>query len=313
MAKPSIAVVMGGRSAEREISLQTGGGVLRALQFLGYDAWSLDYSDSFVDVLQHRRPDAVFNALHGGAGEDGTVAALLEWLEIPYQGSGVRASAIAMDKWTSKALMFVEQIPVARGLRLTYGEASQFDIARNFGLPCVVKPVAEGSAVGVSVVRTPEEWQAALRAAAPERGSDAALLIEEYIAGREFTVAVLGDEALPVVEITPHDGFYTYFAKYTAGASTHTVPARLPADVAEQMQLYGRRLHTALGCRDYSRSDMLLDSSGRIAVLECNTLPGLTPLSLFPDAARAAGIQYENLVQRLILCALARSRGSVTS
>ena len=307
MASPSIAVVMGGRSAEREISLQTGEGVLRALRALGYDAWSLDYNDSFVDALQHRRPAAVFNALHGGAGEDGTVAALLDWLEIPYQGSGVRASAVAMDKWLSKALMFVERIPVARGVRLPLAAARQYDVAREFGLPCVVKPVAEGSAVGVTIVRKPEEWLLALRTAAGGRSEDhAALLVEEYIAGREFTVAVLGNEALPIVEITPHDGFYSYSAKYTTGGSTHTVPAHLAHDVARQMRDYAVRLHDALGCRDYSRIDLLMDGAGRIAVLECNTLPGLTPLSLFPDAARAAGIQYESLIQRLILCALAR-------
>jgi len=303
---------MGGTSAERDISLQTGEGVLRALQARGYDAWSLDYNDSFVDVLQHRRPAAVFNALHGGAGEDGTVAALLEWLGIPYQGSGVHASAVAMDKWMSKAIMFVEQIPVARGVRLSQAAARRYEVAVAFGLPCVVKPVAEGSAVGVSIVRDPGEWQAAVAAAAGGGGDDAAILVEEYIAGREFTVAILENQALPLVEITPHDGFYTYFAKYTAGGSTHTVPAKLDVQVAERMRQHALRLHAALGCRDYSRVDILLDTSGRMAVLECNTLPGLTPLSLFPDAARAAGIQYETLVERLIVCALARSRSRVT-
>lgn len=307
MAKPSIAVIMGGQSAEREISLQTGEGVLGALRSLGYDAWPLDYDESFVDVLQHRRPGAAFNALHGGAGEDGTVAALLEWMSIPYQGSAVRASAVAMDKWMSKALMFVEQIPVPKGVRLSYDTARSFDVARNFGLPCVVKPVAEGSAVGVSIVRAPGEWLSAVERAAPGPGPHAPVLVEEYMAGREFTVAVLEHEALPLVEITPHDSFYTYFAKYAAGGSTHTVPAHVEPALAERMRGLGVRLHDALGCRDYSRVDIMLDETGRLAVLECNTLPGLTPLSLFPDAARAAGIPYETLVERLILCALARS------
>lgn len=300
---------MGGRSAEREISLQTGEGVMGALRALGYDAWSLDYNEAFVDALQHRRPAAVFNALHGGAGEDGTVAALLDWLGLPYQGSGVRASAVAMDKWLSKALMFVERIPVARGVRLTAAQAERFDVAKEFGLPCVVKPVAEGSAIGVGIVRSATEWQAVVDEAAGAR-TDTAVLVEEYIDGREFTVAVLADEALPLVEIQPHDNFYSYRAKYTSGGSTHLVPADVPAALGDQMKDYALRLHRALGCRDYSRVDMLLDPSGRIAVLECNTLPGLTPLSLFPDAARAAGIPYEALIERLVLCALARSPGS---
>lgn len=305
MASPSIAVVMGGHSAERVISLQTGAGVLRALRALGYDAWSLDYNDSFIDALQHRRPAAVFNALHGGAGEDGTVAALLDWLGIAYQGSGVRACAVAMDKWLSKALMFVEQIPVARGIRLGQRDALHFDVVANFGLPCVVKPVSEGSAVGVSIVRKPEEWRPAVEAARGNQG-DTVLLVEEYVAGREFTVAILGDEALPIVEITPHDAFYSYTAKYTQGGSTHIVPAQVAPEVARRMGEYALRLHRALDCRDYSRIDMLMDGQGRIVVLECNTLPGLTPVSLFPDAARAANIAYESLVQRLIVCALAR-------
>jgi D-alanine-D-alanine ligase len=305
--RPEIAVVMGGQSAEREISLQTGEGVLRALLVLGYPASPVDFGPQFVDVLRSRQPAAVFNALHGGAGEDGTVQALLDWLGVGYQGSGVQASAVAMDKWLTKALLQAEGILAPRGIRLSQSEAATFAIAEKFALPCVVKPKAQGSAVGVSIVRETSAWAAAVRAASI---GSAELLVEEYIEGREFTVAIFGDEALPVVEITPHDLFYTYEAKYRPGGSTHTVPARVDASVAQRMQRDALTLHRALGCRDYSRVDFLMDRSGRSLVLECNTLPGLTPLSLFPDAAKAAGITYENVVERLVQYAMLRSRSA---
>jgi D-alanine-D-alanine ligase len=303
--KPAIAVLMGGSSPESEISLQSGLCVMQALKTLDYPATRIDHGEGFVDELRRVRPAAVFNALHGGDGEDGTVQAVLEWLRIPYQGSGVRASAVAMDKWISKALLRAEGLPAPRGLRMTPADARSFSVATAFGLPCVVKPRAEGSAVGVSIVREEREWADAVRDATIGAGE---ILIEEYIAGREFTVAILGDQALPIVEITPHDRFYSYVAKYTPGGSTHTVPARLDADVAAQMERAALAMHRALGARDYSRVDVMLADSGSMAILECNTLPGLTPLSLFPDAARAAGISYEALVDRLLLCALSRSR-----
>ncbi len=304
MTKPTVAVLMGGKSAEREISLETGAGVLRALQSLGYPAKQFDYNDSLVDELRRAKPAVVFNALHGGAGEDGTVQALLDWLGIGYQGSGVRACAVAMDKWQTKALLVAEMLPCPRGMRIRAAGAASFPVAERFGLPCVVKPNAEGSAVGVGLVRAPSEWAGAVEQASV--GADE-ILIEEYIEGREFTVAILGEEALPLVEITPHDAFYTYRAKYTVGGSTHTVPATLEPAVAQSMQRDAQVLHNALGARDYSRVDIMLAASGKYAILECNTLPGLTPLSLFPDAARAAGISYETLIERLLLCALSRS------
>jgi D-alanine-D-alanine ligase len=305
VAKPAVAVLMGGHSAESEISLLTGAGVMQALTSLGYSPTRIDHDEGFVDALCRLQPDVVFNALHGGDGENGTVQAILDWLRIPYQGTGVRASAVAMDKWLTKALVLAEGLPAPRGIYLTAAQAASFAIAPRFGLPCVVKPRAEGSAVGVSIVRDQSEWPGAVNEASIGAGD---VVVEEYIEGREFTVAVLGDEALPVVEITPHDRFYSYTAKYTPGGSTHTVPARLEPNVAQRMQHDALQLHRALGCRDYSRIDIMLDSSGRVAILECNTLPGLTPLSLFPDAAKAAGISYEALVERLLQCALSRKK-----
>jgi D-alanine--D-alanine ligase len=301
--RPVIAVLMGGHSVESEISLQTGNGVMQALKTLDYPAARIDYEEGFAAELARVRPAAVFNALHGGDGEDGTVQAVLEWLRIPYQGSGVGASAAAMDKWLTKALLAAEGLPSPRAIRMSAQEASACTIAERFGLPCVVKPRAQGSAVGVSIVREEREWAAATRDAAV---GGAEIVVEDYIDGREFTVAILEDEALPVIEITPHDRFYSYHAKYTPGGSTHTVPAQIESSAAQRMQEGALALHRALGCRDYSRVDIMLDASGHMWVLECNTLPGLTPLSLFPDAARASGIPYDTLVERLVLCALSR-------
>lgn len=296
---------MGGHSAESEISLLTGAGVMQALTSLGYSPTRIDHDEGFVDALRRLQPAVVFNALHGGDGEDGTVQAILDWLRIPYQGTGVRASATAMDKWLTKALLLAERLPAPRGICLTAAQAPSFAVEEHFGLPCVVKPRAEGSAVGVSIVRDTNEWSRAVKDASIGGGD---VVIEEYIGGREFTVAILGEEALPVVEITPHDRFYSYAAKYTPGGSTHTVPAQLEPNVSQRMQHDALQLHRALGCRDYSRVDIMLDGSGRLGILECNTLPGLTPLSLFPDAAKAAGISYEALVERLLQCALSRKR-----
>jgi len=296
---------MGGRSAEREISLQTGAGVLSTLERLGYAAFAADYDDNLVENLRERRPDAVFIALHGGAGEDGSVQAVLEWLRIPYQGSGVRASAVAMDKWVTKALMHAEGIPTppAAMIRAIAPGAAIPAIPADIGCPCVVKPVADGSSVGVHIVSEPADWEPAIRDAAVNGDR---ILVERYVAGREFTVAVLDDAALPVVEIIPNDESYSYAAKYTPGGSTHRVPADLDAANTTRMQKFGLDLHRALGARDYSRTDVLLDNGGKLYVLECNTLPGLTQFSLFPEAAAAAGIDYAALIERLVKAALRR-------
>ena len=266
---PRIAVLMGGRSAEREISLQSGAGVLSTLEQLGYAAFSVDYDDRFVDTLRDRKPDAVFIALHGGAGEDGSVQAVLEWLRIPYQGSGVRASAVAMDKWMTKALMRAAGIPTPQAAIMevsSLGAGGPLPaIPAEIGCPCVVKPVADGSSVGVHIISEGADWEPAIRDAASHGER---LLVERYVSGREFTIAVLGETALPVVEITPHDESYSYAAKYTPGGSTHRVPAVIDAALAARMQHYGLDLHRALGARDYSRTDVLLDDKGGPYVLE---------------------------------------------
>lgn len=305
-AKPLVAVIAGGSSSERAVSLRSAQSVLAACDALGYPRLSLDLDGTFIDSVRAYRPAVAFNALHGGAGEDGTLAALLEFLHLPYQGSGVRASAIAMDKWLTKAVMRAEDIPTPAAQLMRMGAHLTHVVPAPVGLPCVIKPAAQGSALGVSIVRSAAEWQAALSKASIYGDH---LVVERYVEGREFTVAILDDEALPVVEIEPRDRFYTYDAKYTPGASVHTVPARIPPERAARMQDYALRLHRALGCRDYSRIDVLAaDDLSALYVLECNTLPGLTPLSLFPDAAAAADISYDALIGRLIGNALNRRR-----
>ncbi|HZV78211.1 MAG TPA: D-alanine--D-alanine ligase [Candidatus Binatus sp.] len=309
MGKPLVAVIMGGGSAEREISLQTGAGVAAALAQLGYPCTAIDADERFIGTLASARPDVAFNALHGGKGEDGTVQAILEWLRIPYQGSGARASAMAMDKWVTKALARSLDVPVPNGVLLDTREPRAQRPLDVPGLPCVVKPRAEGSAVGVSVVHFEEQWREAVRDAT---AFGPWIVVEEYIEGREFTVAILGDRALPLVEIVPHDDFYTYHAKYTPGASTHVVPADVPESLSTSIQSHALTLHRGLGCRDYSRVDVLMSVTNSLYVLECNTLPGLTPLSLFPEAAAADGIEYNMLIDMLIGAALKRAHAGAT-
>jgi D-alanine-D-alanine ligase len=216
----------------------------------------------------------------------------------------MRSSAIAMDKWMTKAVMRAAELPTPYASVLDVAKETP-PLPKRPGTPCVVKPLSEGSAVGVTIVHSDDQWPAAIAAARSVAGR---ALVEAYVRGREFTVAVLGEDALPVVEISPVDEFYTYHSKYTPGASRHTVPAKIDPELATRMQAYALALHRALGCRDYSRIDVMMDAQdSSLYLLECNTLPGLTSLSLFPEAAAAAGIGYEALVDRLVRSALSRS------
>jgi D-alanine-D-alanine ligase len=301
----TVAVVMGGDSAEREISLRSGSEVMRALHSLGYDAQALEYDDRFVDALRQLKPQAVFIALHGPGGEDGHVQALLEYLSIPYTGSGLEASALCMDKHLTKKLLAAEGLPtpVWDLFDLTGGTLPLLPGSLN--LPLVIKPRFEGSSAGVTIVRTHEEWTSAMLEASK---SYAQILAEEYVQGREFTCAVLGEEALPVVEILANrDGFYSYQAKYEPGGSTHVAPAQIDEGLAARLQMLGLSAHRLLGLRDYSRSDFIVTRDNRPYLLEVNSLPGLTPVSLVPDACAAIGIGFEALIDRLIGYALARA------
>ncbi|HEX3671213.1 MAG TPA: D-alanine--D-alanine ligase [Candidatus Cybelea sp.] len=304
-SKERIAVVMGGASAEREISIRSGSEVARALNSLGYDVQSLDYDERFLDAIRQLKPDLVFIALHGPGGEDGHVQALLEYLSIPYTGSGLEAAALSMDKHLTKKLLAAEGLPTPVWDLFDLSGGTLPLLPGSLDLPLVVKPRFEGSSAGVTIVHTHEEWTTAMLDASK---SYSQILAEEYLEGREFTCAVLGEEALPVVEVVANrDGFYSYGAKYEPGGSTHVVPAPIDDDLAARLQMLALSAHRLLGLRDYSRSDFIVTADQRPYLLEINSLPGLTPVSLVPDACAAIGISFESLIDRLVGYARARA------
>jgi D-alanine-D-alanine ligase len=300
-----VAVIMGGKSSEREISLASGNEVLRALHALGYDARALDYDARFLDAVQQLKPDFAFVALHGPGGEDGHVQALLEYLGIPYTGSGLEAAALSMDKHLTKKLLAAEGLPTPVWDLFDLSGGTLPLLPGSLDLPLVVKPRFEGSSKGVTIVRTHDAWTTAMLEASK---TYAQILAEEYVEGREVTCAVLGEEALPLVEIVANrDGFYSYDAKYLPGGSTHVVPAAIESDLGARLQMLALSAHRLLGLRDYSRSDFIIRSDNRPYLLEINSLPGLTQVSLLRDACNAAGIGFEALIERLVGYALARA------
>ena len=304
MSKIRVAVVMGGPSAEREVSIESGQSVLRAIANLGHEAQSLDFDGRFVDALREIKPDVVFNALHGTGGEDGTIQGILEWMGIPYTGSDLTSCALAMDKHITKKLLAAEGLPTPAWDTFDLAGGTLPLLPGSLNLPLVVKPRASGSSAGVSIVRTHEEWTKAMIGAAPKMTQ---ILAEEYIPGREFGCGILGEEALPLVEIISNDEFYSYDAKYKPGGSRHLVPAPIDGDLTARLQMLALSVHRLLGLRDYSRTDFIVTKEGRPYILEINALPGLTPLSLLPDEARTAGISFDALIERLLQYALGRN------
>ena len=329
-----IALLMGGRSAEREISIRTGRGIAQALRNLGHDVTSVDAANgrllpagdeervalpaeaveklpasstsAVANAAAVNEAEVVFLALHGGAGEDGTIQALLDLAGKPYTGSGVLASALAMDKAVSKKMFLQEGIPTPEWVLLSAGEElPMVDIEALGGYPLIVKPNTEGSTVGLTVVTRDQDLPDAVALAA-EYGPD--VLLERYIPGRELTVAVLGDEALPIVEISPKGGFYDYEHKYTAGMSEYFCPADLPEPLAARVKDLGVRASLALGCRGVSRVDFRLSPANEPYCLEVNTIPGMTPTSLVPMAAKARGLSYDQLVSKMLDLAVAEWR-----
>ena len=285
-----VAVLFGGKSAEREVSLKSGAGVLAALQRQGVDAHAFDPAERSLDEL--RAFDRVFIMLHGRYGEDGTIQGALELMGIPYTGSGVMASAVGMDKWRTKLLWRAVGLPIPEFVMLD--ENSDFAaVERQLGLPLFVKPACEGSSIGVSKVRQPGELQTAWREAAKH---DALVIAEQAILGGEYTVAILGEQVLPIIKIVPATDFYDYEAKYLRDDTQYLCPCGLPE--AREMELRAQALeaYLALGCRGWGRVDFLMDDAGRAYLLEVNTSPGMTDHSLVPMAARVAGISYEQLV-----------------
>ncbi|GAC1583088.1 MAG: D-alanine--D-alanine ligase [Candidatus Elarobacter sp.] len=299
-----VAVVMGGPSAEREVSIQSGNGVMRALATLGHESQSLDFDGRFVEALREIKPDVVFNALHGPGGEDGTIQGILDWMRVPYTGSGVAACALAMDKHLTKKLLAAEGLPTPAWDVFDLSGGTLPLLPGSLNLPLVVKPRASGSSAGVSLVRTHEAWTRTIIEAA-ERTPE--VLAEEFVPGREFSCGVLGEEALPVVEIVSTDEFYSYDAKYKPGGSRHLIPAPIDHDLTSRLQTLALSVHRLVGLRDYSRTDFIVTTHGRPTILEVNALPGMTPTSLLPDEALHSGISYEALVERLLQYALARA------
>lgn len=298
-ASLKVAVLLGGMSAERDVSLATGKAVMDALGRLGHQAVAIDAGRDLPARLAEAAPDAVFNALHGRWGEDGAVQGVLEILGIPYTHSGIAASAVAMDKALAKRVFASAGLPLAEGRVVSRAALYAGDPLPR---PYVVKPVNEGSSVGVAIIA--DDGQP-VNAARPGPWHDFdVLLVEEYIPGRELSVAVLDDTALGVVELAPTRGFYDYEAKYTDGLTRHLMPAPIHADAAKAAADAALAAHRLLGCRGVSRTDFRYDDGkgepGRLALLEINTQPGMTPLSLVPEIAAHAGIGFDQLVARLL-------------
>ncbi|KXG43379.1 D-alanine--D-alanine ligase [Tepidibacillus infernus] len=301
----NVAVIYGGKSKEREVSLRSGKGVANALKAKGCNVKEIDFTSmDFISSLQG--VDLVYLALHGRFGEDGRIQGLLDILEIPYVGSGVLASALAMDKAKAKRIFDYVGIRVAKDLfvQIEDKERLNFDaIEEDFGFPLVVKPNQEGSTIGLSIVKNKSELKEAINHAFT---FDKQILIEEFISGTEVTVAVLETaseiQALPIIEIIPNKNqYYDYESKYAPGGSDHIIPARINKETEGLLKKWAIEAHRQLGCETLSRVDFIIPSDGSLPViLEVNTLPGMTETSLYPDAAKAIGLSYEDIVYKLV-------------
>ncbi len=309
---------MGGASSEAEVSRSSAAEVATALRALGHEVTCHELDADLIAKLVAHAPQIAFPVLHGPPGEDGTLQGALELLRLPYVGSGVGASATAMDKALSKLVYRHADLPIAEDFRLDFSAPDSVEdatiagqITQALGQRVVVKPNAQGSAIGVERTRSAGELLAALTAAAE---SGASVLVEPFIDGREITVGVLDEYqqssvTFPVTEVRCADGqWYDYENRYAAGQSEHVIPAQLPESMLTELQSIALRAHRALGLTDLSRSDFLVTAENEIYLLETNSMPGMTPTSLYPDGARAAGIEFEALMQRLVVSGLQRGR-----
>jgi D-alanine-D-alanine ligase len=307
-----VAVLKGGRSLERQVSLRSGARVEDALERLGHEVVALDVNHDLIDRLRDASPDVAFIAMHGRDGEDGTVQELLEILDIPYTGSGVLACVRATDKVLAKHLMIEAGIPTPEFFAFSetaFRELGAADalpaIEERLEFPIVVKPSSQGSALGIKFARSAADVPAALVAAF---SYDSRVLLERYVDGRDLAVSILDDEPLPVVEAVPTgDGFYDFGARYEIGRTEFVCPATLPDGLAEQAQELALQTYRLLGCSAFGRVDLMLGSEGELTVLEANPIPGLTETSLLPQAAEAAGISFDELVGRIVELALERA------
>jgi D-alanine-D-alanine ligase len=297
--KKKIGVMMGGLSREREISMRTGKAILKALTEKGYHALPVDVGQDIAETLIREKIDLAFIALHGRFGEDGTIQGMLELMRIPYTGSGVLASALALHKIVAKKLFSCEHIPSPK-YEVFRREAIEKNLTKaiSLPLPVVVKPAREGSTIGISIVRKDEELLPALKEAGQY---DEEILVEEFMKGSEITVGILEDIPLPVIEIVPKSGFYDYHSKYTKGETEYIIPARIPREKYLYAQEVSLRAFQALGCSGCARVDLMTDKEGNPFVIDVNTMPGMTETSLLPKAAQYAGISFGDLVERILL------------
>lgn len=296
-ADTHVAVLMGGWSAEREVSLSSGKGCSAALREAGFTVTDVDAGHDLAQVLADLKPDVAFNALHGPWGEDGCVQGLLEVLELPYTHSGVLASALAIDKQRAKHLLANTGMPVAEGRVVTREEAAS---AHAMDVPYVIKPLDQGSSIGVFIVREGDNRPPA-ELSDPKWNLGEEMLVEAFVAGREFTCAVIDDKALEVIEIKPRTAFYDYEAKYAAGGSEHLLPAPIDEGLKQRIQDLSLMAHRGLGCRGVSRSDFIFDEKrGEPVFLEVNTQPGMTPTSLVPEIAAHSGMPFPELVAWMV-------------
>ncbi len=290
-----ILVMMGGFSAEREVSLVTGKGVAKALEQRGYDVLPYDLNNvrDFIDTIERFQPDAVFNALHGNFGEDGTIQGLLDLMQVPYTHSGLLASAVGMNKFLTKILCEFLGIKVAASEKMTVAEFMKKGTV--VSMPYVIKPVSDGSSVGVYIIRQQEDLKNVVY-----DDENTEVLIEKFIPGKELTCMVLDGRAYVITELKTKEEFYDYKAKYTDGVTFHELPAEIPEDASETCKRYAVKLHNKLGCNTVSRCDFRYNPDDGVVLLEINTHPGMTPLSLVPEQCKYAGISYEELCEKLV-------------
>jgi D-alanine-D-alanine ligase len=296
-----VGVLMGGTSAEREVSLKSGTAVHNVLKTAGYNTVAIDVGSDICSALATARVEIAFLALHGGYGEDGSIQGMLEVLGIPYTGSGVLSSALAMDKEASKKVFLYHNVPVPPFEVFRKGQAIKETVV---GFPCVVKPAAEGSSIGVAIVQEKNDFEKAIDNAF---SFGSRLIVEPYIEGKEVHIGILNGTVLGGVEVRPAGGFYSYEAKYTAGLTEYILPPQLDKAVYEKAKAAALSAHTALGCKGAARVDLRIDVHGSPYVLEVNTIPGMTETSLLPKIAKLAGFDFLPLLEEIIKGALDES------
>lgn len=309
MKKEKVLVLMGGTSEERQVSLRSGKAVFRGLEDNGYEVAGLDFNPESLQEIQNVQPDVVFIALHGKKGEDGTVQGLLETMGIPYTGSGVASSAICMDKGLSKKLFQYEGIPTADFIMISkesFDNSESFleELENKLALPVVIKATNQGSSIGTYIARQRNDIIKMIEAAFEFNDE---VIVEKFIDGIELTAAVLGNEehlVLPLIEISSENEFYDFESKYTPGMCNHIIPARIEHEAMERVKIISEKTYKAMGCKGFARVDLIIDKKGNPFVLEVNTVPGMTEMSLVPDAAAAAGISFNELLDKIVQLAL---------